>query len=162
MVAKVTILVEGRGIIQSIDNFLLSHNVSADLVPGIRWVMCRDLIDRLVNYDINYFYAPQVEVLTAINNINSNIENYRTLVDRTLNMYSNNIEQIDAAVLNMRENYVVNKSYKLRSDGVIEIELKGYEPSTDFNKIMTDAVTEALESGQEVPIKYLRMVGKWN
>lgn len=161
MVTKVTILVEGRGIIQSVDNFLLSHNVSAELVPGIRWSMVRDLIDRVLNYDINYFYLPPTEVLNSLNNIKSNINNYRTLAERTLNMYSNNILQIDAAVLNMRENYVVNKSYKLRNDGVIEVELKGYEPSTDFNKILSDAVTEALDAGQEVPIKYLRMVGKW-
>lgn len=159
---KVIILVEGRGAINGIEQFIRSLNLNHETVPKIKWVLVKDVIERMLNYEINYFYPISVDVDTILKMLKTSVEVYRQTVEGILSIYSNNTIEIHKAALKLQEDFIVDKKYQLRSDGIIEITLKGYHPSTNYDEILRTAVNEAMATGEKVPIKYLRLLGMWD
>lgn len=123
-------------------------------------LLVRDLADRFCAYEFvdsaNYFNPDVSDVLQRYE-VNSN--DYLKVITDMFDLYKEQILRFDSIVHQLREDYVVSKSYSVTNALKIQVHLHCVTPSRNYEQILRDEVLKAQQAGEQIPYKYLKVLG---
>lgn len=125
-----------------------------------RLLLVRDLADRFCAYEhsaSSTYYNPDVEDVLAKYKVSA--DQYLKVISDMFHLYAEQIRRLDQLIEQLREDYVVDRSYTVTPALRIQIHLHCINPSRNYEKLLRDAVTQAQQAGEQIPYKYLKVLG---